>query len=74
MTEEKTTLVEITPFSSSHLVSEDEIQSIVVELRKDKSNKLESDETLRSYAIRDILKPIVEYNIEFDFEEAKNND
>jgi len=65
-------LVDITPFSSSHYIDEDELNREIELQRKDRDNKGESEEYLRSIAIREILTPIVENDIEFDFEEVKN--
>lgn len=66
-------LVDITPFSSSHYIDEDELNREIELQRKDPDNKSADEEYLRSVAIREILTPIVENDIEFDFEEVKEN-
>ena len=66
-------LVDITPFSSSHYIDEDELNREIELQRKDPDNKSADEEYLRSISIREILTPIVENDIEFDFEEVSEN-
>lgn len=67
------TLIKIVPFEIHHEISEAKIESMMDLLKDEVSESYDKDEAqryLRSIAIREIMTPIVEMNIEFDWEEV----